>query len=77
MSRTNGELRTIEDAQADFDTALSEERYDDCRAIIDNLGELGYETESMILFRALNAHFAKPDDETPTEWRERGDDNSF
>jgi hypothetical protein len=76
MSRTNQELETISNFQADFDEFLSQEKYDDCRALIDTMGELGYETESMILFRALNAHFAK-EDTTPTEWRERADDNKF
>ncbi len=76
MSYTPNQIEIIEAAQADFDTALSLEKYDDCRAIIDSLGEQGFENESIFLHRALNRHFLT-EDETPTEWKERADDFTF
>lgn len=53
--------KILEDAQSDFDTFLSQEKNDDCRAIIDSLGEQGFEHEAMLLHQTLNRHFAGED----------------
>lgn len=66
MSRTNEQLRAIEDFQADFDEMLSQRNYNDAEVLIDNMGDLGYETEAAILHRALNYHM-KHEDEIDAE----------
>lgn len=56
MSYTNQDIEFITNARADFETFLSQDKISDCRAIIENLGELGYETEVVFLVQALNRH---------------------
>lgn len=53
MSLTNGELENLENAVADFEEFLAEEKYEDARALVDNLRELGYKNEAMTLGRRL------------------------
>lgn len=62
MSRTNEELRAIEDMQADFDTAISEREWKDAQAIIDNLGDTGFENEALSLHHRLNRALAAEDE---------------
>jgi hypothetical protein len=77
------EMNTIEDFQADFDEMVSRRNYTDARALIDNMGDLGYETEATILHRALNlaeGHDLNEQEDLEigeTDWRERADDNIF
>lgn len=54
MSKTNQELETIENMRADFDDAISQDKFSDARAIVDNLGDLGYEYEALALHQVLN-----------------------
>lgn len=54
MSITTGELENLTNARADFELCLSLRDYRKCHAIVDNLGELGYETEALFLFQELN-----------------------
>lgn len=53
MSLTNGELENLENAFADFEEFLAEEKYEDARALVDNLRDLGYKNEAMTLGRRL------------------------
>lgn len=53
MSLTNGELENLTNAFADFEDFLSEEKYEDARALVDNLRDLGYKNEAMTLGRRL------------------------
>lgn len=54
MSHTIEQLATIEASQADFESFYKLGNIEGCRAVIQNLGDLGYETEAMFLHRALN-----------------------
>ena len=54
MSYTNEQLAYIEDARADFDYMINREDFSSAQALIDSLGEQGYETEALFLFQALN-----------------------
>lgn len=53
MSLTNGEVENLTNAFADFETFLAEEKYEDARALVDNLRDLGYKNEAMTLGRRL------------------------
>lgn len=53
MSLTTGELENLTNAFADFEEFLAEEKYEDARALVDNLRELGYKNEAMTLGRRL------------------------
>lgn len=54
MSYTNHELDTILNISADFDLALSEKKWSECEAMIEQMGDLGYENEARILHQTLN-----------------------
>lgn len=54
-------IRILEDAQADFDTALSQRNWKDCHAIIDSLYEQGFEKEGMLLSKRMNAAMSEGD----------------
>lgn len=54
MSYTNKELDVIVNAQADFDLFLSEKKWTDAEFVMDNLGELGYEHEALLMHHAYN-----------------------
>lgn len=54
MSYDRNQLGIIEDAEADFDLALSQDKFTDCRAIIDNLGDMGFSSEAFVLHTRLN-----------------------
>jgi hypothetical protein len=54
MSYTSEELRAIEDMRADFEGFISQEKFDDAHAVIDNMGDLGFETEALFLRQAFN-----------------------
>jgi hypothetical protein len=65
MSTMNNTM-ILEDAQADFDTALSQRNWNDARAIIDNLGDTGFAHEARILHQAYNrawAHWSNEQDD--------------
>lgn len=51
---TTNEL-ILEDLVADFDGFLKERRWDDCNAIIDNLGDMGEYTKGIELAKRLCA----------------------
>lgn len=54
MSYTRNQLEIVENAQADFDEMLSQGKFEDAQALIDNLVEQGFENEAIFLHRALN-----------------------
>ena len=53
MSLTNGELENLTNAFVGFEEFLAEEKYEDARALVDNLRDLGYKNEAMTLGRRL------------------------
>lgn len=53
MSLTNEQLSTLENIQADFDTALSQRNWSDCRAMLSNLRDTGFDHEAQILTKSL------------------------
>ncbi len=54
MSKTNEELATLENAYADFSDCIERKDWKGAHAIVDNLGDLGYENEAMTLHRLVN-----------------------
>lgn len=68
MSKTPEQIRFLEDSQADFETFLSQRKFSDCLAIIDNLGELGYETEALFLHQAYNRVWGAMTEQEQREW---------
>lgn len=54
MSKTKEQISFLEDVRADFETFISQRKWDDARAVIDNLGDLGYATEALFLHQSLN-----------------------
>lgn len=54
MSYTRNQLEIVENAQADFDEMLAQEKFEDAEALIANMGDTGFENESIIMHRALN-----------------------
>lgn len=54
MSYTREQLEEVETLWSDFDTALSQREWDECLAILDNTGELGYENEALRMHKTYN-----------------------
>lgn len=55
MSITLGELENLTNARADFEEFISQRKWDDANALLDNLWDLGYKQEAIILQKALIA----------------------
>lgn len=55
MSYTREQLDTILDIQADFDLAVSQQNWPEAAAMIEQMGELGFETEALYLHKRLNS----------------------
>jgi len=49
MSHISEQTRFLEDAFADFDSFLSQRKWDDAHAVIDNVRDLGYESVADVL----------------------------
>ncbi len=54
MSKTMEELQAEEDFWADFDTFLSQGKWSDCKSMIQNAEDLGYENLALRMHYALN-----------------------
>lgn len=54
MSYESHQLETIESLHSDFDTFLSQRKWSEARAVIDNTGDLGYEMEALNMHKSLN-----------------------
>lgn len=58
------ELEDMNNLRADFDLALSQDREDDCRAMVDQMGESYSELEAMKMHREANRRFS-PEPQDP------------
>lgn len=63
MSYTREQLETIENLHADFDEFLSQRKFTDARAVIDNLGDMGFEHEAFLLHQAYNRAYQDYEEE--------------
>lgn len=54
MSKTFDEVLIEADLWADFDVAVSQSKFSDCQAMIQNAGDLGYENLALRMHQALN-----------------------
>lgn len=54
MSYTKDQLETIENIHADFDGFISQSKWEDAFACIENMGDLGYETEATFMLQTYN-----------------------
>jgi hypothetical protein len=76
MSKTIRELEDISNMRADFESFISQEKFDDAHAIIDNMGDLGFETEALFLRQAFNratTEYARKTVQREDEEQEAGD----
>ncbi len=54
MSYTKNQLEIVENAHADFDEALAQGKWADARAMIDSMGEQGFEMEALYMHKSYN-----------------------
>lgn len=73
MSRTNEELDTINDFQADLDFFISEKNWKEAAVVVDAAGELGFEHEALIMHQTLNR--ARAEEEKPKTRKELFQEN--
>lgn len=61
MSYEQQDLETLENLQADFDTFLAKGEWTNARAVINNAGEMGFETEVAIMHKTFNRVYSEFD----------------
>ncbi len=54
MSLTNNQEEVLQDLREDFDFFLKQEKWSDCAAIIQSVGDMGQENEVISLHHRLN-----------------------